>query len=529
VLYESLHHACTGSLLGQLLRSSSLRWDPDLLQQLLTAIVTECRDRTVGLDVLLPIVKEAAEDAWSCSQESHKPASSAASAAHCPKSPQDQSCGSPERGSGRSSSSSRRHKTGASGLGKSQQGPRSSLAANGSLQYQLHWSSAITANILEELVSSSPNLQGAEVYNTADADAGGIAAAGRTTTLGDFLPGSSSLTPTSRGRRSRAAFQQQQRRASLANLQAKVLDEADQDQQEPVQREVCTSAEAAAASALSGRCDSDGIPSNNSAEVSCDGGELSSSSSLSKLTDALRNQAQLSLPCTLCFSSLFGGRMPGPLPQEGDLVVLTKEAMDRNQAAQDQGPVSSIEGRVVGSSEFEILVEVPWQPVMVNKGFWRVDVLGNLTTYERMMSGLCQVAKQVQSSTGRVDGRASGGSYVLQQLLVSSWVHSVQGGSCRQSSCDVGASHPLSANSHQQQSGGEERAVGDIMQQLRVAATEDVVKQDEQLLQATCGELQHLNNSQLGVVRTAASQRLALIWGPPGTGKVSIGRKRAHL
>ena len=514
---------CAGSTLSELLHSRSLSWDPDLVQQLLTAVVTECHDRQVASHVLLPAVKEAAQHSWDRRQKSYEPG--ALSEPDSLTGPQDQPTASSELIIAGSSSGSR---SGSSGRGKAMRGKTDKPAPDAPRQYQLHWSCAITANILQELTSSSPSVQSTEAAG-ADSDAGGGTAAGTTATLHDFLPADVSkslgILPNGNPQRrwqSRGPGQQQQRHAKLSQLRAKVINDEEQKQQASEEKQTYPSAGVATAAAAAVPPSGDTALANSSSTSSSTNNSGSTvptrSSSQQPADGSLSADTQLSLPCTISFTSVSGNPLPQPLPQAGDLVLLSEQPSGLRQA-QDAGATLSIEGRVAESSENELQVEVPWQPVHVNKKLWKMEALGNLTTYDRMMSGLCQMTKQqlrqgVDSISRGHGGWGDGGSFMLQKVIVDSWALQVQESSNQQLEGDQ-------RHTQQHEAGGMGEDPEVVMQQLQAAATEEVVGQDEKLLQETCG--QHLDSSQLGVVRMAASQRLSFVWGPPGTGKVGGG------
>lgn len=217
---------------------------------------------------------------------------------------------------------------------------------------------------------------------------------------------------------------------------------------------------------------------------------------------AVEVKLQLHLPCTVTFS--VGGA--ASQLQVGDLVRLASQAADATQLRDSR---FSVEGIVVqldrGSSMEGVVVELPWQPVGLTDQLWQLHCLGNLTTYKRCLEGLAALAAGGSTYAAAVGAASAAPDRALQHIITASWQWQQDRGCMSVGEADADALV-------QQLKASGEQAVGQDVVQCGVSDAQ---------LQAVSGGA--LNAAQEAAVKAAAEQRLTLIWGPPGTGKVGRG------
>jgi hypothetical protein len=232
-------------------------------------------------------------------------------------------------------------------------------------------------------------------------------------------------------------------------------------------------------------------------------------------------------------------------PQPGTLIRLAAQPASVTILAAND-PSVCIEGRVIQSTDMYITVELPWEPTKLYDRMWTALEVGSIVTYERCMAGLSSLVQQLlsdldpstlcstdiaganavshagngnngrgnaissssssSSSSGGCGSAGLGGKTVLLHLLVGSWVLEQQ---------DARLKEDGSSSASATGSSGREL----LRQRLRCAGTEHVRQgvSEEVLSRVARGSL---NSTQAAAVRAATAQRLFLLWGPPGTGKV---------
>lgn len=249
--------------------------------------------------------------------------------------------------------------------------------------------------------------------------------------------------------------------------------------------------------------------------------------------------------------------------QVGDLVKMSAQQAQPSALIE---PHYSVEGLIteVDSGARAVTVELPWQPVNLEDDLWQIQMLGNLVTYQRCMRGLAAVAQQVTPMQAHSLSTASSGvdtgsscsqaafmaaspagarddsdadlaapnsmlqpsGNTLLRLIVSSWNLWQNGNS---NSPQLSSSSSLDASETMcSVSGGELAAFKEqLLAALKAAgeAPADASAVQHGASDALKGFLSAdaLNEAQAAAVKAAITQRLTLIWGPPGTGKVWIG------
>jgi hypothetical protein len=135
----------------------------------------------------------------------------------------------------------------------------------------------------------------------------------------------------------------------------------------------------------------------------------------------------------------------------------------------------------------------PYHPEVIS---WRLERLANLVTYQRCMRALHTASQQLLGPSGPE-------AQPVLQLLVSSWPGCAGGNPGGAGMAGARSVVAAALDSHVASSLGQDSVKAALPQELICACTAP------------------LNKSQAAAVCAAVTQRLTLIWGPPGTGKVS--------
>lgn len=468
----------TGCLLQQLLASLAAPWPPLLLKDLLVSVVTECTNRRIAAAVLVPCITAAAATAMAAD----------------PSSPA---------------------------------GPQSAA------QYQLQWSSAMTHAILAELQDSgiaksysriaaagwcdssngtddSNSRTNATVwdYVGAEARSQNIRALARLAVPGYYGPGPQSTSVAAAA----AAAVTDNRATELRNMVVMAVQQ-----------------QAARDSASE-----DSMPEAD-VETACSHNEQHTASNAIKVVATAQDTPQAAvellpnLPCDVKFTS-----SSGSMPQQQQLLVGDIVHIAAQQAPAEMLSDSAylIQGRVTAADSLGVTVSLPWTPVNLRDRLYQLSKVGNTVTFERCLRGLeCMALQQISAelfadlaaaAAGGPGGPSSElsdhGSNPLQQIITTSWhlqQQHVRNSDSGQVQKGKAPSPATSASSNSSSSGSQ------IMAELNLlrAAGEVHVATCNAGVDGLVGSAV-LNPAQRAAVEAAAVQRLTLIWGPPGTGKV---------
>lgn len=464
-----------GHLLQQLLPQLSHPWPPSLLKQLLCAVVTECPNSSTAAAGLVQCITSAA--------------ATAAAAAAVPSA--------------------------------------QSLPAS---EYQIQWSSALTQQILAELQEVSFGCSSAN-----PSSAGSSSKLDRTATLGDYIGSKIGATgkdglaklfeSTSGAIKGAGGTSSSSSSTRLTNMMVMNV----------TQEGVPSSISAVEPSATLSQHE---VVAEGTTASSYDNSQAGSSTdgAVQPRCPASGDQGvSLNLPCQVRFTTA-AGSMPQQQLLVGDLVRLAPQQAPLELLST---PCCYIQGRVAEADNLGITISLPWTPVDLRNKMWQIGKLGNVVTFERCMTGLeCMAsswvsagaALQVPSAIAAAAAAAAPGTTsklpgpgdnVLQHIIISSWYKQQQQQQPGDATHQVQTMHPICSNagSSASSTASSSDQSGDVLTVLRAAGKEPVMASGADYWSM---ESDALNQAQQAAAVAAVTQRLTLIWGPPGTGKVGL-------